>query len=728
MMPAPASGTRPSRARQLVRVTLLLVMLYLLCINALINSPLLEPLVNRKPERFNLHWQRGLMLWPGHVTLWGVTMHGQAGHRQWRIEARRVSGRIALWPLLRKELHFTRIDGDSPIITLQRVDLALPPPLPDDRGLRLMFDDVRVASRLLFASGDLRVEGVADVRARWQQQLRGGPFELFPSTVRLREATLARGERVLLREATLDGTTRIDTHRRREHPGLGILDFLAFDAGIDAVTPGLSVDVDSRFALAPDVFPDTGALDGRIVFERGDLGPETVLRLRLPLVATTHSGHVAYDDATLALQVDDEHIGVTLQLPPVPDLVERAEGRLKLVSRRVPLPPWKEQWARLDGEIDLHSRFSSLAFVQPLLARLRGYELEGSGDVQARIVLARGELAAGTEATVNEAEFVLTAYSHQFRGAAQAEARIAPIGEKEQGVTAQVRLDRFDIAPSNEHGVVLGSGRNLKLDLAASGTLAELHERLQARLRFADARLPDLTHFNRYLPRQGLQFLSGSGRVGADMSMHVAEDRNGGAMTLAASDAAVRFGGMVLRADLDVDARLEARRLDEPDFALPGTRIAIRRAAIIEPADERVEGWWGRADITRGRVSLTQPMDLTAHAEVEMRDVGPLLAMFAQHKRFPRWIRNLIDSGTTRVSGRAAMREDDMIVDHVLARNDRFDVQARLKFGEEKPSGHLYARWGVLGMAMGLDRGEREFHLAGARKWFDSQSAYLPEE
>src|SRR5690606_20495597 len=119
---------------------------------------------------------------------------------------------------------------------------------------------------------------------------------------------------------------------------------------------------------------------------------------------------------------------------------------------------------------------------------------------------------------------------------------------------------------------------------------------------------------------------------------------------------------------------------------------------------ERVEGWWGRADITRGRVSLTQPMDLTAHAEVEMRDVGPLLAMFAQHKRFPRWIRNLIDSGTTRVSGRAAMREDDMIVDHVLARNDRFDVQARLKFGEEKPSGHLYARWGVLGMAMGLDR------------------------
>src|SRR5690606_29778362 len=128
------------------------------------------------------------------------------------------------------------------------------------------------------------------------------------------------------------------------------------------------------------------------------------------------------------------------------------------------------------------------------------------------------------------------------------------------------------------------------------------------------------------------QFLSGSGRVGADMSMHVAEDRNGGVMTLAASDAAVRFGGMVLRADLDVDARLEAGRLDEPDFALPGTRIAIRRAAIIEPADERVEGWWGRADITRGRVSLTQPMDLTAHAEVEMRDVGPLLAMFAQHK------------------------------------------------------------------------------------------------
>ena len=300
----------------------------------------------------------------------------------------------------------------------------------------------------------------------------------------------------------------------------------------------------------------------------------------------------------------------------------------------------------------------------------------------------------------------------------------------ENGVSAaiaKVTLDRFDIAPADAPQDVLGSGQNLVLDLSASGTLAQLRDSLDASLRFSGARLPELSRFNRYLPRNGVQLLSGSGRIGADMRMQVADNRNGGTLSLAASQAALRFGGMVLRGDLALDARLDAGRLDDPDFALPGTRIAIRNAAIVEPADERVENWWATADITHGKVGFGQPVDVSADADVKMRDVAPLLSMFAQKKRFPRWIRRLIDAGQAAVSARLEMQGDSLVADHIRASNERFDVQARLRLDDARPSGHLYARWGVLGMAMELERGEREFHLAGAKKWFQAQSPYLPE-
>ncbi|NLB15042.1 MAG: hypothetical protein GX826_13685, partial [Gammaproteobacteria bacterium] len=49
------------------------------------------------------------------------------------------------------------------------------------------------------------------------------------------------------------------------------------------------------------------------------------------------------------------------------------------------------------------------------------------------------------------------------------------------------------------------------------------------------------------------------------------------------------------------------------------------------------------------------------------------------------------------------------------------------RLGEQSPDGQLYARWGLLGMGLQLAHGEREFHLAGAKKWFDEQAAYLPK-
>ncbi len=724
--PARARRRWPRRA---LCVSLWLALGWLVLANLALNSGPLQTALNRQPERFQMHWERGLTLWPGHVALWDVAMQGQARRTAWQIQAQRVRGRIALWPLLRKELRFIRIDGDEPQIVVERMAQELAPRPPSEGGLRLAFEDVRIDSPLHFRLNQLHISGHAQARARWHQQLRGGLFALEPSTLSLQDAQARRGERQLLQGLRLQARAQIDPHYRREHPGLAVLALLQAEARLDGAAPGIDLSIDEDFGIASELYPGAGTLTGDIVLERGRIGGESRLLLRTPIRALTHAGHRVDGDALLNLDIDDARLRAQLDLPPVADLVQRARARLQLDSDRLPLPPWAPHWDRLDGEIDLHTRFSSLALVQPLLARLHGFRLDGRGDVEGRILLAGGQMAPGTEVTVREAAFTVQAYSHLFSGAAQASARVAPGEDGQPQARAQVRLERFELSPAGAGtGEVLGSGRDLRLVLVSHGTLAQMRDRLEARLRFDDARLPDISRFNRYLPRDSVQLLSGSGRVGADMRMRVAENRNGGRLRLAAADAALRLGEMALRGDLEIDAQLDAGSLEDRHFSLPGTRIALRRAAIMEPADERVADWWASADIHDGQVTLGEPLDLSASARVEMRDIAPLLAMFAQRQRFPRWTRRMIDAGQATVSGRVVMHGQQVTLDHVQASNERFDVQARLRLGRQPPDGQLYARWGVFGLGLEMTRGERDIRVVGARRWFEEQPAWLPTQ
>ncbi len=168
-----ASSRGGGYARWLLRIALVCIVVWLLLSNVVLNSGLVEPLVNRKPERFTLHWGRALMLWPGHIILWDVEMGGQVRAQVWDIRAPRVSGRIALWSLLGRELRFGRIDGVSPQISVKKVEQELAPAPARENAWQLRFDDVRVNSPLRFSLGDTVLSGAAQARATWSHQLRG---------------------------------------------------------------------------------------------------------------------------------------------------------------------------------------------------------------------------------------------------------------------------------------------------------------------------------------------------------------------------------------------------------------------------------------------------------------------------------------------------------------------------------------------------------------------------
>ena len=183
-----------------------------------------------------------------------------------------------------------------------------------------------------------------------------------------------------------------------------------------------------------------------------------------------------------------------------------------------------------------------------------------------------------------------SAYAHRF-GAQRTRADIEPGDGGEARLVAPWYsiLDRTCRKPD----AVLGSGRDLRLELAGTGQMQTLADSLDVRLRFRDARLPDLARFNRYLPPHGVKLLAGRGSIDADMRMQVAENRSGGTFLLRATDATLGLGELVLRGNLLVDAHLAAASLAERQFRLPGTRIALQHVGILRPESETTRGWWG---------------------------------------------------------------------------------------------------------------------------------------
>jgi len=64
-------------------------------------------------------------------------------------------------------------------------------------------------------------------------------------------------------------------------------------------------------------------------------------------------------------------------------------------------------------------------------------------------------------------------------------------------------------------------------------------------------------------------------------------------------------------------------------------------------------------------------------------------------------------------------RGDTLLLAPFEVSNERFDVDARLRLHQKRLDGDLFARWGVLSLGVGLEDGEKQYHLVGARRWFD---------
>lgn len=125
--------TLPRPVRWPLLALLVVYASYLLLGNLLLNTPLGPAALNRKPDRFTMHWGPAVTWWPGRLTLWKVELQGRSTRTRWNVSAQRMSGQVRLLPLLHRqllvpELHAHGVRGGMQAAVPTAVTVATPAP------------------------------------------------------------------------------------------------------------------------------------------------------------------------------------------------------------------------------------------------------------------------------------------------------------------------------------------------------------------------------------------------------------------------------------------------------------------------------------------------------------------------------------------------------------------------------------------------------------------------
>lgn len=719
---------RPARRRWLRRALWTLLAcygLYAVLGNVYLNTALGPWSINRKPDKFAMHWGPALTWWPGEVVLWKVSLRGHVGRTVWTMRADRASGHVALTALLRKQVYIPRLQVRQVTGDVQRVDDEMPAPVPRPGGWLLNFPSITSDSIRGGRFHGLTLEGQGQARIGFTKRLRGGPAELLESTAKFEHARLLQDKVALLQNASLDAHLAMSPVARAQAAGIDKLRYARIGVKVDADTPALAARQDDAGKLELRLQPGEGHVQGSLDLARAALQPGGVLSWRMPVVITDVHGQV--HDSILAAQFSaDRDLHLKADMPAQAGGVLALDADLKVDGTQIPLTQLRTLLPRTSGRVAGQWQFGSLKWITSLFVNVPWLSLEGAGRVEGDITLDHGVLAPGSRVDVPRVQAQAEVLGQRVTGTASAHAQLRQAAGGHARSIVDVAMSEFSVAALDDLKRPYIRGNDLKLHTESDPDLSRARQSLQGTARFQDARVPDLRAYNRFLPNDHLRFDGGAGTLSGQLSLDAAGNAGNGRVRIAGRGAAVHAAGIAMRSDVDMDLKLQRADLARQRFRVDGSTVALNNVSFAQAGNSR-SGWWARLDLPRAQLDAADKrLAVEGDVVARMKDVGFLLDLFSQDRDYPKWMVKLVDAGNVQARAKVRWQRRDLVLDRIDASNDRFDLLGRFQLrGQAKPQGDLYARWGVLGTAVELRGGSHRFHLVGAKRWYEAQSPYL---
>ncbi|CAD7713497.1 hypothetical protein LMG31884_06380 [Xanthomonas hydrangeae] len=774
---------------------------YLLLGNLLLNTPLGPAALNRKPDKFSMHWGPAVTWWPGRLVLWNVDLQGRSTRNSWNVSAQRMSGQVRLLPLLHRqllvpELHASGVRGGmqaatpttgaaatqalatapstqvaaapvtgavgtptpaqdktSTSTTNAKVSAGTQPPtqmtgartstpqsaqvahvaeppastLPTTPAWTLQFDRIVADQVQALTLRQLHIEGDGQLQLGVFKQLRGGPMELFPSRATFDNARMRWDNGEVLRNGQLRIEASIARHAPEQARGLALLQLTDALVAVHGDTAALDVTRNAQGRHTVATRAGKGRADGELRWTHGALQPGSQLQWRAPLHDSTRAPAALLGELTAQLQVDQD-MRLQVRMPEPADAGLTLDADLRVQGRQLPLQSMRSVLPRTSGHARVHWQLASLSWIPALFPDVDWLTLEGDGLVDADLRIERGQLGAGSRLQVPHVRAHVGVMGHAIDGQASADLRVDADANGQLLPALVLQMQQFSIAHSAAPTRPFVQGRDLRLDLqtrADARNLATLRDATRAHLVFANARVPDLRAYNRYLPQQQLRFDGGNGVLSGDLQIEPGGRIGKGGLRIGARAARLQFAGLALRGDVDADLRLQRGDLRAENFRLDASTIQLRNIGFTGPDGQRRDGWWARIVLEDTHMQWRKPIGVDGRVRIQVRDLAFLLSLYARDRSIPNWMLRLVDAGQAQVTGRVNWQDETVIVDRLQARNERFQVDARLRLQGTQRSGSLLARWGMLSAAVGLRGDTPEWHLLRAPQWYQAQPDLL---
>jgi len=308
-----------SRIKQAVKIVLIVELVYLVLINAALQLPLTQTMINQiRPEKFHVSWENAWSWYPFRVHVRGGAGNGQSRSQQWQFSASSVAASVSLLPLIFKRVwingvvvtdveylqrprlkadrDFTQLMPYFPPIEGREINQADASPRKKKRPWHVTIDDISLdgSHKLWIYQIKGRLQGGLD--AGLKVRSRGGPFSLDARDLDLSLDTFyVNGDQEVFRRGRVTGTMGFDTFVPRENRGAGLLKFLNLEAGIDVDVNSLAFINLFMLNFGGVRVDGSGEVKGRLNFARGEVLDGTNLSvdardIRLEAVALNVEG------------------------------------------------------------------------------------------------------------------------------------------------------------------------------------------------------------------------------------------------------------------------------------------------------------------------------------------------------------------------------------------------------------------------------------------------------
>jgi len=385
----------------------------------------------------------------------------------------------------------------------------------------------------------------------------------------------------------------------------------------------------------------------------------------------------------------------------------------------------------LDADLDL--AVDSLEFINTLTGNLGNFSISGAGQVQGHLSISDGFVRAGTQLSATTDSLGFDIYDINVLG--KGVVSIHTPETKDTPLGLDVQYDQLTATRTEESTPFL-VGETLQLEYRGSNFitpdpslgLTDLWNDEEARKRRANnsfklfverATVPDMSALNYHLPPEtALQFAGGTTELNAEILF--SEELLDGAIELDSVATQVHIDKERLKADLDIDVNLAGGNPRTFTANFSGSTLRLFNV-YVEGEREKFEGdyWSTLLEVTSGEGIFTQPIELSAESVITVSDTRPLVALFKNRSRAPKWLSNMMS--VKNLDGEAEMKLSGgkIRVPRAYVDSEKAEVGIKATFFEGEREGMVYARYKNLDTLVKRFDGKRDVDIFKARQKFE---------